>query len=295
MQIIDYARRLAAPARWIIILGIVATVAYRVYSIVYMPNNVAVAATGQLNPAPIKNTTRPTNIDAVVNLHLFGKPSTRAATRPASVTNAQATRLPLELKAVFAATDNTFSAAIIGQRGQAARLYSVGESVPGNAVLAEVYADQVLLRRAGQLESLAFPKTTFTAKSSGSIPSAGNATAPGQPVDQTKSASSSASTAEAQQLAQQLAANPQQAAKQLGLSARAEGGYRISNVANSPYFQRAGLRSGDVILSINGKPLNDAQPSQAMMDELMASGTARVVLLRNNDRLTITATVPKLR
>ena len=292
MQIIDYARKFAAPAQWIIILGIVATVAYRLYSIIYLPNDVAIAATSQLSSSPKESPTRPTDVNAVVNLHLFGKPLANAAVRPASVTNAQATRLPLELKAVFAATENTYSAAIIGQRGQAARLYSVGESVPGNAVLAEVYADQVLLRRAGQLESLAFPKTTFTAKSSGSAVPGGSAAAPKQRADQTKSA---ASTADARQLAQQLAADPQQAAKQLGLSARAEGGYRISNVANSPYFQRAGLRSGDVILSINGKPLSDAQPSQAMMDELMASGTARVVLLRNNDRLTITATVPKLR
>ncbi len=41
--------------------------------------------------------------------------------------------------------------------------------------------------------------------------------------------------------------------------------------------------------------MSETQPTRAMLDELMASGTARVVLLRNNDRLTITAAIPNLR
>ena len=55
-------------------------------------------------------------------------------------------RPALELKAVFAASENTLSAAIIGQKGQRARLYTVGESVPGNAV-SQRSSQQVLLRR----------------------------------------------------------------------------------------------------------------------------------------------------
>ncbi|MEC8059731.1 MAG: PDZ domain-containing protein, partial [Pseudomonadota bacterium] len=95
--------------------------------------------------------------------------------------------------------------------------------------------------------------------------------------------------------ARQLVQDRDKAAAQLGLTPSSQGGYRITDVGGSPYFRSAGLQSGDVILSINGKAMSETQPTRAMLDELMASGTARVVLLRNNDRLTITAAIPNLR
>ena len=158
---VNYGKTLAASASWVLILCIIGTVIYLVHGTVYLPTSNTV---GSDQPQP-RNTTieaRPTDVEALISLHLFGKPAGNTGTRPKNVSTAQATRLPLELKAVFAASENSASAAIIGQRGQKARLYAVGESVPGNAVLSEVYSDQVLLRRAGKLESLSFPKATFT-------------------------------------------------------------------------------------------------------------------------------------
>ena len=301
MSSIDYARKLAAPASWILILGIVATVAYRIHSLVYLPTSGPIA-NSQVQPSATPQKATSTDIKAITDLHLFGKPIENVATRPESVTNAQATRLPLELIAVFAASENSYSAAIIGQRGQRARLYAVGDGVPGNAELAEVYADQVLLRRAGKLESLAFAKSSFTAASTVAQAPVDSSKQQPKASRPAKSRSTQKSTkptpkmlADSRRIANELSNNPEQAAAQLGLSASPEGGYKISNVADSPYFQRAGLKSGDVILSINGRSMSDTKPTQAMLDELMASGSARVVLLRNNDRLTITASIPNQR
>ena len=41
-------------------------------------------------------------------------------------------------------------------------------------------------------------------------------------------------------------------------------GYRIGpgNAAQSPYLQRAGLQPGDVILSVNGRPVGNVQQDQ---------------------------------
>ncbi|MEC8696218.1 MAG: type II secretion system protein N [Pseudomonadota bacterium] len=284
---VNYGRTLAASATWVLILSIIGTVIYLVHGTVYLPTSNTV---GSNQPQPMNTTieARPTDVEALVSLHLFGKPAGNTGTRPKNVSTAQATRLPLELKAVFAASENSASAAIIGQRGQKARLYAVGESVPGNAVLAEVYSDQVLLRRAGKLESLSFPKAAFTPTSTEP-----NSNHSGK--SRTKAKPTQATVARAREAARQLVQDRDKAAAQLGLTPSSQGGYRITDVGGSPYFRSAGLQSGDVILSINGKAMSETQPTRAMLDELMASGTARVVLLRNNDRLTITAAIPNLR
>ena len=135
MPIHEYAVKLAAPIRWILILGIVATFLNTARSMLYLPDAPITNATRGGTSTPTASSTKAVDINALVNLHLFGKPARQQGTVPQSVANAQATRLPLELKAVFAASENTLSAAIIGQKGQRARLYTVGESVPGNAAL----------------------------------------------------------------------------------------------------------------------------------------------------------------
>lgn len=292
MSISDYAIKLATPARWLLILGIIATVADTARNIVYPPAGVA-SLSIQNQPASKKPTTAAVDIDALTKLHLFGEPMKEAKVRPESVTNAKATRLPLELKAVFAASDNEYSAAIIGQRGQRARLYAVGDTLPGNAALAEVYAEQVLLRRAGKLESLAFPKSAFTAASVDVAQPIAKPPAPSDSSSQPKPNTKPVTTAK--EIARQLTNNREKTAASAGLSVNANGGYTVSNLASAPYLQNAGLKAGDVILAINGRSMSDVQSNQAMIEELMVGGKARVELMRNNTRLTITVSIPNQR
>ena len=307
MPIHEYAVKLAAPIRWILILGIVATVLNTARSMLYLPDAPITNATRGGTSTPTASSTKAVDINALVNLHLFGKPARQQGTVPQSVVNAQATRLPLELKAVFAASENTLSAAIIGQKGQRARLYTVGESVPGNAVLAEVYSQQVLLRRAGKLESLAFPASTYKARSKS--PTTTLATnVPVASGDQQKNNQPSAEPVAvrdlptqpkvAEELAsatQQLLADPGAAIEQLGLTASAGGGYKVGGVANSPYLQTAGLKAGDIIFSINGTPMSNVNNNKTLLAELMASGRARLEVMRNNQRFVITASLPTTR
>mgnify|MGYP003298177316 FL=1 len=243
----------------------------------------------------------------MADLHLFGKPARDDNALPKSVANAQATRLPLELKAVFAASENASSAAIIGQRGQRAKLYAVGESVPGNAVLAEVYSQQVLLRRAGKLESLAFPESTYKASSSSPDPVLSQSDSrlvrnspqtEQRPLTRTTREDVTAQNEFAQEVekvTQQLMADPGKGANELGLTAHSSGGYKVGAVANSPYLQTAGLKAGDIIFSINGTPMGNVKNNKAMLAELMAGGRARLEVMRNNQRFVITASLPTSR
>ena len=110
-----------------------------------------------------KQPTEQVNIEAVVSRNLFGKPATQMSAQAQLVAKAAETRLPLELRAVFESSESSISAAIIGQRGQNAKLFTVGDSVPGNAILEGVVGDKVLLRRAGKLEFLPFPESKYQA------------------------------------------------------------------------------------------------------------------------------------
>ena len=291
---IEYAVKFAAPARWILILGIVATVINTARNMIYLPESPATTATQTKATKAAASASSAIDVNALVNLHLFGRPTREGGAVPQSVANAQATRLPLELKAVFAASENPFSAAIIGQRGQRARLYTVGESVPGNAVLAEVYPQQVLLRRAGQLESLAFPESTYKASSkSVSRVAESTAVAPNNSPALPSRASAQSKIAEsADTLTQQLVADPQAAIGELGLTADSSGGYKVGDVANSPYFQSSGLKRGDIIFSINGSPMSNVKNDKALLAEIMTSGRARLEVMRNNQRFVITASIP---
>tara|TARA_B100000900_G_scaffold264384_1_gene225542 strand:+ start:1595 stop:2491 length:897 start_codon:yes stop_codon:yes gene_type:complete len=295
MSMSEYAVKFAAPARWILILGIVVTVINTARNLIYLPESPATTSTQTKATTAAASASGTVDVNALANLHLFGRPTREGGAVPRSVANAQATRLPLELKAVFAASENAFSAAIIGQRGQRARLYTVGESVPGNAVLAEVYPQQVLLRRAGQLESLAFPESTYKASSKSATQVAENpaVTAPNNSPNLPSRASVKSRVAEsADTLTQQIAADPQAAIGELGLTADSSGGYKVGDVANSPYFQSSGLKRGDIIFSINGSPMSNVKNDKVLLAEIMSSGRARLEVMRNNQRFVITASIP---
>ncbi len=247
------------------------------------------------------------NVEAVVSRNLFGKPVTQMSAQAQLVAKAAETRLPLELRAVFESSESTISAAIIGQRGQNAKLFTVGDSVPGNAVLEGVVGDQVLLRRAGKLESLSFPKSKYLAtqnqkakKNTDKTDKKLLATSPD--IRKKSLATDILETNEAQSstpdsiieplLLREFNENPQEMISKIGLSETKSGGYRVGNVSNSPYLRQSGLQSGDVILSVNGKTLSNVQNDRTQLAGLMAGGSARLEIQRGDIRFTITASMP---
>ena len=101
MPIHEYAVKLAAPVRWILILGIVATVLNTARSMLYLPDAPITNATRGGTSTPTASSTKAVDINALVNLHLFGKPARQQGTVPQSVANAQATPLTTGAKGRF--------------------------------------------------------------------------------------------------------------------------------------------------------------------------------------------------
>ncbi|MFT7304823.1 MAG: general secretion pathway protein C [Candidatus Azotimanducaceae bacterium] len=275
------------------------------------------------NPQKILPSTASTNtagdrkIDyKVSDLELFGPLVLNDAS--AEAVNAPETKLNLELQGVFIADDESNSTAIVAERDKSGELYVIGDKLPGNAVLASVYEDHVLIRRGARMERLMFSDSAFRV----AIPanSGSNTRSELSFSDQKKSdlqrirdrireKSDAAGTGDARtqnsprtstgdaiaKVRERLRNNPVGTLSEAGISAVSEGeskGYLIGNDADG-MIKQAGLQPGDVVLSVNGRPVGVATSDTALMDQVMASSRVRVEVQRGTRRFFLTVPVPK--
>lgn len=114
------------------------------------------------------------------------------------------------------------------------------------------------------------------------------------PVD----ASTNSAVAGADPLAQareRMRSDPAGALQSLGMTPVAAGGasgYRIDNLADSPYLGQTGLQSGDVILSVNGRPVGNLGQDRLEVDNIITQGAARIEVQRGSRRFFVTAALP---
>jgi general secretion pathway protein C len=252
------------------------------------------------------------DLNTVIAGNLFGRADATAdapADEPAVVTS-----LPLELLGVFvsdAAPDD--SAAIISQRGRAGTLYHVGEDVPGNATLLEVHQGHVVLRRSGTRETLHFPAPGegFAARNpvvpmDSAIDDTFADSMDNFPMDQanefdegyTEEPEVDMQAESVRDLVDEyrseLEENPSAALEELGVSPVSDDaaeGYRVGDLAQSPYLSQTGLQPGDVILSVNGRPVGDLNQDRLELDNVLAQGSARLEVQRGTRRFFVTASL----
>lgn len=180
----------------------------------------------------------------------FGKSAITDASQP--------TALPLKLKGVFAASPATLSVAYIEVGAEPSKPFRIGEA-PGGGVIEGILRDRVLLRVNGRIEFLAFPDPTLTA-------------------EQQAAAVAPPPTAQPQPSAPPPAA----AAALAGLAPAPGGGLQVGAAAPP------GLRSGDVITSINGTPVTSQASAATALAAAQASGSAQVQITRDGKPVTLT-------
>jgi general secretion pathway protein C len=297
------AIKAALPARWLLVAGIAYTLANTVLYFLSSPQEAGGAGRGA--GAPVPSATRPdtaVDLNALLSRNLFGAVDSAAVDAQAAETPTVATRLPLELRGVFVADVAEESVAIISQKGRAGELYSVGDTVPGNATLVEVQSDHVVLRRAGAREALFFPEVAGSG-----MAETVESPAMEEPLsyddgmaDETAVADSdpAAETAGMEALIEDIRervdTDPEGALAELGISPVEEGGasgYRLGDLAQSPYLSQTGLQPGDVILSINGRPVGDLSQDRLEIDNVLAQGSARLEVQRGSRRFFVTASI----
>ena len=84
---------------------------------------------------------------------------------------------------------------------------------------------------------------------------------------------------------ERLRDDPRRMLDDLGLVA-AEGGYEVGEDPAKP-LRRAGLEPGDVIAKVNGQQVGDIDRDRRFFDEVVASGRARLEVVRDGERITL--------
>ena len=211
-----------------------------------------------------------TSLSTVPPLHVFGE----ADKEPVAIDQpieAPDTRLRLELTGLFASTDPQQSIAIIAEKNGKDEAYRVGDSVPGNATVHEIYADRVILRRLGNLETLRLKEPAEKLEIGRSeIPTDTDTTPRTSPM--------------LKDMQEMYREDPQKLFSQLRITPVTEEGritgYRFSH-NNQEFMQQIGLSSQDIITAVNGVPVSDSGKLFAMMKDVDQLGEVNLTIMRD--------------
>lgn len=225
---------------------------------------------------------------------LFGKADQTQVVEQEEI-NAPKTRLRLALMGVFMAANKQDSSAIIAEQGREGEFFKVGDRVQGRARLSQVYSDKVILDNSGKLETLTFEDaaklmkgiTAQKSKSPNKIkkPKPTNKMSRNKPNTAFKRKLRGIRTPEQfVDMAKEQLEDPEQAMQNMGLSSTGDG-YLLTPSATM--LMSLGMRAGDKLISVNGHQLGDPTQDKEIIDEVYASGSARIVIERGSRRMTI--------
>jgi len=231
-------------------------------------------------PAPISQTSQSQTVDvaAITSAHLFGEVPVEARAQDAAT--AQVTSLPLVLVGIIAADNPEDGLAILGENAAGAKVYAVGDNVPGGAKLHQVLADKVIIDRNGVLESLMLPR----------------ALQPGAPAPSTAALQTEAPIMD--RMRKLIANDPGLMADimrpQPVFAQGKQKGYRVYPGRNRQAFSRLGLRPGDLVTAINGTPLDDPSRGQEVFGTLGSSSEAHITVIRGGQQQDLTLNIAQI-
>ncbi|WP_414829015.1 type II secretion system protein GspC [Alteromonas sp. H39] len=231
------------------------------------------------------------NVRRLQQLNLFGDAT--ASPQPVEttqVTDAPETRLNLTLTGVVASTLEQAGTAIIENRN-VQNVYGLGEKIEGtNATLQQVFRDRVIIRNAGQHETLMLDGIDYdeaNRKRERQVV---------RPIEDDEPDNRRLSD-DAVEVTETLRGNPANFTDYISISPKTEDGqllgYQVKPGKDPALFESAGLQAGDVIAQINGLDLTDLQQSQEALSELRNSQTIELTIIREGAYATIYLDLPE--
>lgn len=216
----------------------------------------------------------------LAGFHLFGQGGAVPVVAPAS-------QSPLLLRGTFASPDPANGLAFIAEAAGRERAYRVGERLPDGAILDEVHAGHVILRREGRREMLSLPREgTATPPPRGQTPAA--------PADPSGGYLTGPLSFGVPDLA------TERAARAPDLAALAEGANVLPVVENGrvvgvrlgvrdpAVLARFGLDGEDIVTAVNGIPLDDPERRDALQNVLRAGGPIVLTVRRGGSERQVT-------
>ncbi len=226
-----------------------------------------------------------TNLKKVSSYHLFGDAKQQLVVQQ-KVINAPETRLRLDLKGVFASTNASQALAIISSSKGKDKTYQIGDKITGGALLHAVYADRVILKRNGRLETLRLPKPKVDSKafyrsSSSEMSQLSNLT--GTQINQSQSQ-------RLRKMRNTLLKDPSKVWQQVRINPVMKNGkvlgYTLAH--NDQRLMKAlNLRKTDIITGVNGQSLSDPATLYGLMNSLSEQQSLEMTIERNGRQQTI--------
>jgi general secretion pathway protein C len=237
-----------------------------------------------LAPPPPPAPTNTFSLQPLLAAHLFGQASQELT--GSRLDKLPVSRLNLVLTGVIATSAGGY--ALISVNGQPQEPFAVGQTVMEGAVLQAVNPDRVVIRRNDTLESL------LLAETDNSPPQVAQAPARPMPLSRTTSVSA--------ELAQETAGGsqggseepiymmpPEQTAarpsppdimKQATLMPARDGGVTVRLIQPGSIYEKLKMRSGDVIKSVNGQPVNTPQDAIRLYQQMPNMGSVQIEIAR---------------
>jgi type II secretion system protein C len=216
----------------------------------------------------------------IADAHLFGVDPTAARGGAAAETRRQ-----LALSGVIATSDANEGYAILGEAGQATRLYHTGAALTslGAGTLYQVFADHVVLDFDGRQETLSLPRQHLTAVAPVRVARLDAPAAPAAPAGDVPAVPGLYSQRE----------EPPSAAEgwftHLNVRGYMDGGRTGLQLHPAKRFQRRyGLRDGDTLTAVNGVPVAD----EDALDNLLRVAGKTVALTLSHDGVEETRRFP---
>ena len=264
-------RLLLAPsflgrARFVLVVLLLAALMYALAQWVWLllPAPKAVQPSTQQTVQAAASTSASSPLASIDSVRLWGALPVAAPQN----TVRQDSRLPLSLRGILSGE----GLALIESTGSGTKVYRIGDTLPGGAKLKDVLADHVLIERAGVIERLALPRQTLEGAALQAAQAPSSSPAP-SPAD----------------LGKMLQQSPADLAKEFRLTPVTEGGklrgYRLRALRNPAMLQRAGLEADDVLLSVNGTSLTQANDLPKFIKDLRSATVIDAVVLRNGSEI----------
>lgn len=224
------------------------------------------------------NSQQSVDVDTIASAHLFGEQSaSENAADEQEIINAPETRLNLVLTGIVSQANGERSRALIKSGREDQEGYAVSDVISSGVKLHAIYANRVILDRSGRFETL----TLESVKQAKAL----------QGVERTRTVSSKLAN-DLGDVREKILANPASASKYIRLQPERQNGnlvgYRVYPGADRGLFEKAGLKSGELVTAVNGQPLNNPAASLKLLSNLATADSASVTLERDGQQRTVT-------
>lgn len=254
---------------------------------IFTPSEKSTSDTVHSPAVRVKTVTQNSSLKNVSEYHLFGDAKKQVIVQQ-KVIDAPETRLRLDLKGVFASSNASEALAIISSSKGKDKTYHIGDKVTGGVLLHAVYADRVILKRNGKLETLRLPKPKVDSKAFYSPTAADKGRSPVNRVASNRSSQSQSK--HLREMRDTLLKDPAKIWKQVRINPVMKNGevqgYTLAH--NDQKLMKAlNLRNTDIITAVNGQSLRDPATLYGLMNSLSEQPSLELSIERNGQPQTI--------